>query len=415
MTQIAVIGLGYIGLPLALLLARAGVKVLGFDKNPSIVKDINSGKKHLAELDLAQLLDQVLATGNFTASTELRHCDCYVIAVPTPIDGQNKPNMSFVQAAVASVCLHLQSGDLLILESTSPVGTIDGIAVQIQTARDDLTVVDSEGKGDIHLAYCPERVLPGNTIYELTHNSRIIGGISEECCDKSIALYRHFVESDCLRTTPRMAEMVKLTENSYRDVSLAFANELSTMCHQLGVEVRDLIAFANKHPRVNILQPGTGVGGHCISVDPWFLISDAQVDAQLLTTARKVNNNKPLWVARQVMLYCRQQQVTKVLFLGLSFKPNIDDYRESPALQVVQQLQTQFKICVVIEPFLQQLPDALDNCQLHSIDRERHDCQVAVILVAHDAFRKLIPQLQNSDIKILDFCGLTYESTHTKS
>ena len=408
MGSVSVIGLGYIGIPIALLLAKNNIKVFGFDIDASIVEQLNSGKMHLAEAELETLLTEVISTGYFTAATKLVASDIYVIAVPTPIDANNKPNMDFVWAAVSGLTKHLKANDLIILESTSPVGTIDKITKIINASRQDLTVVDEQGTGDIMLAYCPERVLPGNTIYELTNNSRIVGGISARCNQASAELYRTFVKAEIVATTAKMAEMVKLTENSYRDVALAFANELSMIASDLKVEPRQLIELANLHPRVNILQPSTGVGGHCISVDPWFLISDSNTQAPLLTTARQVNNAKPQWVIRQVQGFNKPPFNNSVLFMGLSFKPDIDDYRESPALQVVTELQNCFANCSVLEPNLKKLPDSIDNCNRVDLSVDLSKYSLIVVLVAHSSFKKFIQPLQLRPTTMLDFCGLTY-------
>jgi len=412
---VSVIGLGYIGTPLALLLAKNGVAVIGVDTNQTIIDHLNNGQLHLtSEPDLQQLLTEVKQQHHFVAQPNIVASDIFVIAVPTPLNAKQQPDMAMVNSAVTALCPKLKQGDLIILESTSPVGTIDSLSQLIAQKRPDLQVVDSEGNGDIHLAYCPERVLPGNTIDELVANSRIIGGISGQCCAKSKAMYRTFVKGQMIAVAPRTAEMVKLTENSYRDVSIAFANEISMLCHKLQIDAEQLIALANLHPRVNILQPSTGVGGHCIPIDPWFLIADNKQETTLLQTARQVNQLKPQWVCQQIIDHCQTNNIESILLLGVAFKPNIDDCRESPALQVIDGLTKHINNIQIYDPHVKNIAAYVTEDLIWHPDKPLIKVQLIVVLVAHSRFKGLLKIAPFNQCDILDFSGLTYESPLSK-
>lgn len=392
-------GLGYIGLPTAIVAAKYGVKVTGVDTNQKVVDMTNQGKIHIVEPGLQELCQEVVASGMLKASVTPVVSDLYFIVVPTPFTGNHQPDISYVQAATEAVIPLLKEGDLYVIESTSPVGTTDKMRDLIFSRRPEL-------KGKIFMAYCPERVLPGNVIYELVHNDRVIGGIDPESTEKAMGFYRHFVQGQLYATNARTAEMCKLTENSSRDVQIAFANELSLICDKAGVNVRELIALANKHPRVKILQPGCGVGGHCIAVDPYFLTSDFPEEARLIAKAREINNGKTLQCAEKVKNAMRQFERQKkrkpvVAMMGLAFKPNIDDLRESPAQAIVTQMTENSggADILVVEP----------NIQEHKIFkltpcREAFEkADIVVCLVAHDPF-KALPT--DSGKIILDFCGV---------
>lgn len=396
--QICFMGLGYIGLPTAAISAAKGLKILGVDINNKIVDTINNGQIHIKEPGLGELVEQVVQKGLLRASTIPEISDVYIIVVPTPFKGNHEPDISFVEAATNAIIPLLKAGDLYIIESTSPVGTTDKMASLIFSERPEL-------KGTICIAYCPERVLPGNVLYELVHNDRVIGGIDEKSTNKAVEFYASIVEGKLHATNTRTAEMCKLTENSSRDVQIAFANELSLICDKAGINVWELIELANKHPRVNILQPGSGVGGHCIAVDPYFLTSDFPMESQIIGKAREINNYKSFWCAekiRSTMLHFELTHGRKplVALMGLSFKPNIDDLRESPAKYIIQKvMQSEQNGFMVVEP----------NIKEHSVFRltdyqlayEKAD--IVAFLVAHKEFKTLD---FNKNKIILDFAGI---------
>ena len=395
-------GLGYIGLPTSIIAAKNGIQILGVDIDPKVVEKTNAGELHIIEPGMEELLKDVVMSGMFRASTKPEVCDAYFMVVPTPFKGNHEPDISYVEAATRSVIPYLKEGDLYVIESTSPVGTTELMANIIYTERPEL-------KDKIYIAYCPERVLPGNVIYELVHNDRVIGGLNPRSTEKAICFYSQFVKGTLHKTNARTAEMCKLTENSSRDVQIAFANELSLICDKASINVWELISLANKHPRVNILQPGCGVGGHCITVDPYFITSDFPVESQLIGKAREINNYKSFWCAEKVknaMLEFELQHHRKpiIAMMGLAFKPNIDDLRESPAKYIttkVMQCCNNAKI-LVVEP----------NVKEHNVFkltnyRDAYEkADIIVFMVAHNLF-KTLPY--NRDKVILDFCGVYRE------
>ena len=392
-------GLGYIGLPTAIIAASNGVDVLGVDVNPDVVAKTNGKHLHFVEPGLQQMLEQVIDSGKLRADVKPAVCDAYFIVVPTPFKGDHQPDVSYVEAATRTIIPLLKQGDLFVIESTSPVGTTEAMAEIIFQQRPEL-------QGRIHIAYCPERVLPGNVIYELVHNDRVIGGLTDEATDKAIEFYAQFVKGQLHRTNARTAEMCKLTENSSRDVQIAFANELSIICEKAGINVWRLIELANKHPRVNILQPGCGVGGHCIAVDPYFITAAFPQQAQIIAKAREINNYKAKWCAERVknaMLKFELDNRRKpvVAMMGLAFKPNIDDLRESPAKRIVTDVMqglTNADI-MVVEPNIKEHKVFKLTDYQQAFDR----ADIVVFLTAHDQF-KTLPW--RDDKVILDFCGI---------
>lgn len=393
--QVVVIGLGYIGLPTAAVLASYGWNVCGVDVSEKVVETVNAGGVHIEERDLDRLVQEAIESEKLTASTEVPTAHFYIIAVPTPLTGENTPDISYVEAAARAIAPRVLPGACIIVESTSPVGTTERVAQIIAEMRPDLQlpVYGSQQAGDIALAYCPERVLPGKIVRELVQNDRVIGGITPACAERASALYKSFVEGDCLTTNARIAETVKLTENSYRDVNIAFANELSVIADDLGVDVWDVIKLANRHPRVNILQPGPGVGGHCIAVDPWFLVASSPKAARLIRTAREVNDFKATYTERRVRGLL-DAVPGKVALLGLAFKPDIDDFRESPAMEIALSLaKTRGQRIMVVEPFADELPKGFTGtgAELVSLDHALQTAEVIVVLVDHTAFKHLLP------------------------
>lgn len=402
MNKICFIGLGYIGLPTAAVVAGTKQQVHGVDINPKVVETINKGEIHIIEPGLGDLVKQVVTTGHLKASTEPVESDVYLIVVPTPFKGNHEPDISFVEAATHKVLPLLKKGDLYIIESTSPIGTTEKMAELIYQTRPDL-------KGNLSIAYCPERVLPGNVLHELIHNDRVIGGIDETSTEKAIEFYKTFVKGELHKTNARTAEMCKLTENSSRDVQIAFANELSLICDKANINVWDLINLANKHPRVNILQPGAGVGGHCIAVDPYFIVSEYPMEARIIGAAREINNYKAFWCAEKIkssMLEFELNHGRKpwVAIMGLAFKPNIDDLRESPAKYIAQKvMQSEQNNFMVVEP----------NIEEHSVFKltnytEAYEkADIIAFLVAHNEFKTLE---YTKDKVILDFAGVFKKS-----
>ena len=392
-------GLGYIGLPTAIIAAKHGVDVVGVDINPKVVEMTNQGKLHIIEPGMEEMLQEVIAAGKFKAYTTPQESDAYFMVVPTPFKGDHEPDVSYVEAATRAVLPLLKEGDLYVIESTSPIGTTEMMANIIFTERPEL-------EGKIFIAYCPERVLPGNVIYELVHNDRVIGGLTPVSTDKAIAFYSQFVKGELHKTNSRTAEMCKLTENSSRDVQIAFANELSLICDKAGINVWELINLANKHPRVNILQPGCGVGGHCIAVDPYFITADYPAESKIIATARNINNYKSLWCAEKVKSTILEFELKNgrkpvVAMMGLAFKPNIDDLRESPAMTIVGKVM---QICnnsdiLIVEPNVAEHK----QYKLTPYDKAYEQADIAVMLTAHDQFKTL--PWDDSKI-ILDFCGI---------
>ena len=406
--SISIIGLGYIGLPTAAILANREIKVIGFDIDQKIVDTVNQGGIHIVEPGLAQAVHTAVHNGHLRATTQAEATDAFLIAVPTPfkegIHGSHEPDLSYIEAATQAIAPVLAAGNLVVLESTSPVGTTEKMAAWLVTARPDLSFPQTaDDHADIHIAYCPERVLPGQVLQELVHNDRIIGGMTAQCAQAAASLYQIFVEGECIITDARTAEMCKLTENSFRDVNIAFANELSVICDKLDMDVWELIRLANRHPRVNILQPGPGVGGHCIAVDPWFIVSKTPDEAKLIRTAREVNDSKPDWVVEKVKLAIADflqanpqktaQEVTIACF-GLTFKPDIDDLRGSPALEVVEKITAVHPGTVwVVEPNIAELPAKhRANLVLTSAETALATADIQVLLVGHQPFKAYRPK-----------------------
>jgi UDP-N-acetyl-D-mannosaminuronic acid dehydrogenase len=394
--QVAVIGLGYIGLPTAALLASYGWTVCGVDVSPRVVETVNAGGVHIEERDLDKLVHDAITAQTLVASTEVPTASFYMIAVPTPLGPDNSPDISYVEAAARAIAPKILPGACVIVESTSPVGTTERVAQIISELRPDI-VVPRDGcddDADIALAYCPERVLPGRIVNELVHNDRVIGGVTAACAERAAVLYTSFVKGDCLYTTARVAETVKLVENSFRDVNIAFANELSMIADVIGVDVWEVIRLANRHPRVNILQPGPGVGGHCIAVDPWFLVAGAPSAARLVRTAREVNDYKAVHTESKIRALLDAAPEGKVALLGLAFKPDIDDFRESPALEIAHGLShTHGDRILVVEPFTDELPKAFagTGATLVTLDAALRQAEIVVVLVDHTAFKHLGP------------------------
>ena len=398
--EVLTIGLGYIGLPTSALIASHGTNVLGVDINQSVVDTINQGKIHIVEPDLDAIVLKAVSNGFFKASTVPSSANVYLIVVPTPFKGNHEPDISFVEAATKGIIPLLKKGDLYIIESTSPIGTTDKMQKLIFASRPEL-------EGAIHIAYCPERVLPGNVMHELVGNDRVIGGIDDASTQKAISFYRKYVKGELHGTNARTAEMCKLVENSSRDVQIAFANELSLICDKADINVWELINLANKHPRVNILQPGCGVGGHCIAVDPYFIVSDYPMESKIIGTAREVNNYKSFWCAEKIQneklkFELKHGRKPKTALMGLAFKPNIDDLRESPAKYIAQKVlqNSNNEEHFVVEP----------NIGNHSIykltdyKKALEKADIIVFLVAHDEFKNID---LNQEKVFLDFCGIT--------
>lgn len=407
--KISMIGLGYIGLPTAAVMASRRVTVVGVDVNPRVVETINRGDIHIVEPELDIIVKSAVNQGYLRATREAEQADAFLIAVPTPFKGDHEPDLAYVQSAANLISPVLKRGDLVILESTSPVGTTEQLSLWLAEARPDLRFPHSDGEAaDVNIAYCPERVLPGKVVHELVSNDRIIGGMTQRCSNRAISLYRIFVEGECITTNARTAEMCKLTENSFRDVNIAFANELSLICDKLDINVWELIRLANHHPRVNILQPGTGVGGHCIAVDPWFIVSRSPDEAKLIAAARRINDYKPVYVFEKVMAAARQKSAPIIACFGLAFKPDIDDLRESPAMEVVRMIcASGFGKVLAIEPHIDELPSMLADtgAELARVEQALADADVVVMLVNHKAFQG-IPAARLEGKVVIDACGV---------
>jgi len=406
------VGLGYIGLPTAAVIARSGMHVLGVDISQEVVDTINRGEIHIEEVDLDALVQAVVRGGTLRAATQVAPSDVFVIAVPTPFakDGRHTPDISYVLAATSEVAKVIKPGDIVILESTSPVGTTEAMRDVIAQARPDLKMPGiADGPADVAIAYCPERVLPGKILEELIHNDRSIGGITPACAEKAAAFYKRFVRGECISTDARSAEMTKLVENAYRDVNIAFANELSIVADAMGLDVWEVIKLANRHPRVNILQPGPGVGGHCIAVDPWFIVHGAREQTPLIQTARGVNDGKIRHVIAQASaLIDAAAPGEKVACLGLAFKANIDDFRESPARLVSATLARKYGSRIhVVEPHTPELPIEYGGTGAHKVDLETAlaTCGVLIVLVDHDAFKQ-VPLEKRADKTVYDTRGI---------
>jgi len=398
--DVVMIGLGYIGLPTAALIASNNAFVHGVDINQSVVDTINSGKIHIVEPALDIVVAKAVANGNLKAATTPVIADNYLIVVPTPFKANKEPDISYIKAATKSILPLLKEGDLYIIESTSPVGTTEKMMHYIYAERPEL-------KDTLFIAYCPERVLPGNVMYELVHNDRVIGGVNEASTERAMQFYAKYVAGDLHRTNARTAEMCKLVENSSRDAQIAFANELSLICDKAGINVWDLIRLANKHPRVNILQPGCGVGGHCIAVDPYFLVADYPKEAKLIAASREINNYKSDWCVEKIKstsleFELNNKRKPKVALMGLAFKPNIDDLRESPAKYIAQTILNSSKkedAIYYVEPNI----TSHDSFELTETKKAIDNADIIVYLVAHDAFKE---EQVSKDKIILDFCGI---------
>lgn len=397
--QVVMVGLGYIGLPTAALIAQNKIFVHGVDINPKVVETISKGKIHIIEPELEVAVSQAVQQGYLKASVSPEMADIYIIVVPTPFKGKNEPDTSFVESATRTVIPLLKEGDLYIIESTSPIGTTERMADLIYSERPDL-------KDKIFISYCPERVLPGNVMYELVNNDRVIGGINNESTEKAVRFYGQFVKGELHKTTARTAEMCKLVENSSRDVQIAFANELSLICDKADINVWELINLANKHPRVNILQPGCGVGGHCIAVDPYFIVADYPMESQIIGKAREINNYKSFWCAEKVQsakldFELKEGRKPRIALMGLAFKPNIDDLRESPAKYIVQKIiqNSNNEDYYIVEPNIESHNVFKLTNYLEAIQR----ADIIVFLVGHDEFKNL--NIPKSKI-VLDFCGV---------
>ena len=391
MKNVCVVGLGYIGLPTAAVIAKQGWHVLGVDVNQSVVDTINSGEIHIVELGLEDVVREAILAGSLRAATLPEPADVFVIAVPTPFKAQKKPDLRFIESAALAIAPVLKAGDLVILESTSPVGTTEMLAEWLFANRCDLTFPQTlGGEADIKVAYCPERVLPGKTMHELVANDRVVGGMSEACSQMAVDFYGGFVQGQCVVTNARTAEMCKLTENAFRDVNIAFANELSVICDEIDVSVWELIKLANYHPRVDILQPGPGVGGHCIAVDPWFIVDSAPESAKIIRLAREINDSKPYYVISKVKNEIRGLKAPVIACLGLAFKPNVDDLRESPALEIVKRLaEDKVGDLMIVEPNIQSLPLTLNhyaNVKFTGLNIAIAKADVILLLVDHKEF-----------------------------
>jgi UDP-N-acetyl-D-mannosaminuronic acid dehydrogenase len=419
---ISMVGLGYIGLPTAALFASRKVKVIGVDVNQKAVDTINKGEIHIVEPDLDMIVHAAVTEGYLKATTTPEPAEAFLVAVPTPFKEGNVPDLKYIESAAKSIAQVLEKGNLVILESTSPVGATEQMANWLAEARPDLTFPQTHGNdADVQVAHCPERVLPGKVVQELVTNDRVIGGMSDKANDMAIALYKIFVEGKCITTDSRTAEMAKLTENSFRDVNIAFANELSLICDKLNINVWELIELANRHPRVSILQPGAGVGGHCIAVDPWFIVDSAPEQAKMIKMARDVNNHKPQWVVEKVKAAITDVQSQNpekklkditVACLGMAFKPDIDDLRESPAMQIVKDIAQIGCQVAAVEPNIHELPDSIDKSHVNLSEQSDgiENADIIVVLVKHKQFIEQAEVLKQHSC-LIDAVGLPQQMT----
>jgi UDP-N-acetyl-D-mannosaminuronic acid dehydrogenase len=410
---VCVVGLGYIGLPTAATLASRGIEVIGVDTNPHVVDAVNAGEPCFSEPDLDMLLRAATTLGKLRAAAAPEPADAFVIAVPTPFNADRSPNLDHIDAAADAIAPALGAGNVVILESTSPVGATEQLAARLARRRPDLSFPSGRHAGplDVHVAHCPERVLPGRVVRELIENDRIIGGMTEACAEHAEAVYRIFLQGQLFRTDAPTAELVKLVENAFRDVNIAFANELSLICDQLGLDVWQVIELANRHPRVSILRPGAGVGGHCIAVDPWFIVSSAPERTRLIRAAREVNDAKPKFVVAQIRERAERFKRPVIACLGLTYKPDVDDLRESPALEIALRLARSGQERILIaDPNVKMLPEefaALSNVALcDTLEAVRH-ADIVALLVAHSQFRK-IPRDELMRRVVIDVTGLTH-------
>ena len=407
--KVCVVGLGYIGLPTAAFIADSGISVLGVDINERHVEKINNGEMPFFEPGFEALLKSVVADGHLKADTEVAEADAFIVAVPTPFNDDYSVNMAYIEAAAKNIAPVLRPGALVVLESTSPPGTTEKMAEILVAERPDLST-DPESANRLLVAHCPERVLPGKIMEEMAANDRVIGGLNPLSTDRAKQLYSSFCNGEMLLTNATTAEMAKLTENSFRDVNIAFANELSIISDKLGIDVWELIELANHHPRVNILNPGPGVGGHCIAVDPWFIVSSAQEEAKLIRTAREVNDGKPAYVIAKITEAVEADGADSIAALGIAFKPDIDDLRESPALSIVQQMAEKWpeKNILVAEPNVDELPESLtayQNVQLVDASHAISSSPVVAVLVDHTPFKSLDKSVLEGK-NVVDTCGM---------
>lgn len=403
-STVCVVGLGYIGLPTAALIASRGPKVIGVDIDPSIVATVGEGHIHIAEADLDGLVQKGVSSKRLVARGEPEPADAFVITVPTPLSGNKKPVVDHVFSAAQSIAPHLKQGSLVVIESTCPIGTTEKVRDRLAELRPDLTFPGVSGNGpapDVAIAYCPERVLPGRILIELVQNDRCIGGLTPACAAKARRFYELFVRGECFETRARTAEMVKLTENAFRDANIAFANELSIICDHIDVDVWNVIELANRHPRVDILKPGPGVGGHCIALDPWFIVDAAPHQARLIRTSREINDGKADYVFDQAKSLIETYPERAVFCLGLAFKANVDDLRESPAVEIAERLAEAYGERIgIVEPFIDKLPSNLERhgarkTELHEALRQP---AILIVLVDHDAFRRVAADQRNGAI-----------------
>lgn len=416
MDRICVVGLGYIGLPTASLLATKGFQVQGVDCLKDIVETIKAGNVHIYEPDLDILVKSAINSGHLQVAIQPEEADIFILAVPTPFRDGHKPDLSYIETAVKEIAPYVKSDDLIVLESTSPVGTTEKIAQWLRQERPDLHIpfykqfeYEDKHQGQVYIAHCPERVLPGFILRELIENDRIIGGLDDASAQKALAFYQTFVHGQIFLTDCRTAEMAKLTENAFRDVNIAFANELSLICDKLEISVWELIELANRHPRVNILQPGPGVGGHCIAVDPWFIVDSAPEQSKLIHAARLVNDNKPKYIIEKVMQKAERFKNPVIACLGLAFKPDIDDLRESPSVEIVKTLaKNGIGEILAVEPHIKQLPldmQQYPNVIYTDISQAVQKADIIILLVDHKAF-KLIDRNMLKEKVVIDTRGM---------
>jgi UDP-N-acetyl-D-mannosaminuronic acid dehydrogenase len=415
-STLSVIGLGYIGLPTAAVFASRKLHVVGVDVNPQTVDIINQGRIHIVEPDLDMVVRATVKEGYLRATLTPEASDAFILAVPTPFNEDRTADLSYIQSASEAIAPVLEKGNLVILESTSPVGATEKMAEWLAAARPDLTFPQQVGElSDIRIAHCPERVLPGHVLRELVENDRVVGGMTAKCSQAAIALYKLFVQGECVVTNARTAEMAKLTENSFRDVNIAFANELSMICDDLDINVWELIKLANRHPRVNILQPGAGVGGHCIAVDPWFIVASAPQKSKIIRTAREVNDSKPEWVLDKIKALLNQWHINnptsaraeaEVAVFGIAFKPDIDDLRESPALDIAKKVAELGCKVLIVEPNIDALPKSLQSSNIVLVDIEKGlNANVVSVLVKHKVFIECAKRFEGNSL--VDAVGLT--------
>lgn len=410
--KVCVVGLGYVGLPTAAVIASNGVSVVGVDVNAQTVETVNAGNIPIVEPQLDTMVSGAVALGKLRATTTPEPADAFIIAVPTPFKGNNRPDLKYVRAAAKSIAPVLKKGDLIVFESTSPVGTTEKLSQWLAKARPDLRFPHDAGDAaDVNIAHSPERVLPGKVLIELVGNDRVVGGLTPRCTDRCAELYQLFLKGECVRTDARTAELVKLSENAYRDVNIAFANELANVCDKMGINAWEVVKLANHHPRVNILNPGPGVGGHCIAVDPWFIVDSAKKETPLIQAARGVNNGRPKRIVKQILTAVGAKKAPTIACLGLSYKSDIGDLRESPAVDVVSLLAGGGKKrkILVVEPYIDDVPASLsghENVRLSSLDAALSKADVVVLLVDHTLFRNIPRKRLDACKKVIDTRGI---------